>query len=70
MSGSYEKINYSLRPAKCIERKMLCETFRRLSIFGKVETYSYIGFRCTFFSDFALFHKSLNILEFYFSFQM
>lgn len=61
MSGSYEKINYSLRPAKCIERKMLCETFRRLSIFGKVEAYSYVGFGSTFFSDFALFHKSLNI---------
>jgi hypothetical protein len=40
---------------------MLCETFRRLSIFGKVEAYSYIGFGSTFFSDFALFHKSLNI---------
>jgi putative O-methyltransferase len=61
MSSSYEKINYSLRPAKCIERKMLCETFRRLSIFGKVEAYSYIGFGSTFFSDFALFHKTLNI---------
>lgn len=61
MIGSYEKINYSLRPAKCIERKMLCESFRRLSIFGKIESYSYIGFGSTYFSDFALFHKALNL---------
>lgn len=61
MPGSYEKIHYGLRPAKTIERKMLCESFRRLSAFGKVEDYRYIGFGSTYFSDFALFHKSLNI---------
>ena len=58
---SYEKINYSIRPAKCIERKMLCEAFRRLSVFGKVESYKYVGFGSTYFSDFSLFHRSLNI---------
>jgi len=61
MAGSYEKINYSLRPAKSIERKMLCDAFRRLSAFGKVENYQYIGFGSTYFSDFILFHKALGI---------
>ncbi len=61
MSGSYEKINYSLRPAKAIERKMMCDTFRRLSPFGRVETYRYIGFGSPFFNDFILFHKALDI---------
>jgi hypothetical protein len=61
MAGSYEKINYSLRPAKSIERKMLCDAFRRLSAFGKVENYQYIGFGSTYFSDFSLFHKALGI---------
>lgn len=61
MKSSYERINYSIRPAKCIERKMLCESFRRLSIFGKVESYSYVGFGSTYFSDFSLFHRALNI---------
>ena len=61
MSGSFEKINYTLRPAKSIERKMLCEAFHRLSSFGKIECYSYVGFGSTYFSDFSLFHKSLNI---------
>ncbi len=61
MAGSYERINYSLRPAKSIERKMLCDTFRRLTEFGSVESYTYIGFGSTYFSDFSLFHKQLGI---------
>ncbi len=59
--ASYEKIDYRVRPAKCIERKMLCEVFRRLSSFEKIENYKYIGFGSTYFNDFLLFHKALNI---------
>ena len=54
-------INYSLRPAKNIERKMLCESFRRLSYFDSLSTYRYIGMGSVYFSDFSLFHKSLKI---------
>lgn len=61
MSGSYEKINYALRPAKSIERKMLVEAFRKLSHFGMIESYRYVGFGSTYFSDFALVHKVLGI---------
>ncbi len=61
MSGSYERINYSIRPGKSIERKMLCDTFRKLSEFGRVESYRYIGFGSPYFTDFSLFHKSLGI---------
>ena len=32
MATSSRLINYRLRPAKSIERKMLCEAFRRLSV--------------------------------------
>jgi len=63
MSNSYRSINYSLRPAKNIERKMLCDTFRRLSYFDKIESYRYIGFGSTYFSDFILFHKALDIRD-------
>ncbi|MBI1928741.1 hypothetical protein HYR99_31410 [Candidatus Poribacteria bacterium] len=63
MPASYEKINYSLRPAKSIERKMLCDTFRRLSHFAKIESYRYVGFGSTYFSDFILFHKALGIKD-------
>jgi len=61
MSSSYEKINYALRPAKNIERKMLAEAFRRLSVFYPIEQYRYVGLGSTFFSDFSLFHRVLGI---------
>lgn len=61
MPGSYRSINYSLRPAKSIERKMLCEGFRRLSLFSDVEAYRYVGFGSNYFSDFILVHKTLGI---------
>src|SRR5262249_36600381 len=61
MPRSYERIHYGLRPAKNIERKMLCEAFRRLSPFAAVESYRYIGFGSTYFSDFQLVHRTLGI---------
>ena len=59
--SSYEKIDYSIRPAKQIERKMLCEVFLCLSEFGSVKDYRYIGFGSTYFRDFILIHKVLGI---------
>jgi hypothetical protein len=61
MAGSYSKINYRLRPAKGIERKMICDSLRCLSPFGELTTYRYVGFGSTYFSDFILFHKSLHV---------
>ena len=61
MPGGYEIINYSIRPAKSIERKMLCEAFRRLSEFGSLDSYRYLGFGSTYFSDFALFYRLLGL---------
>jgi len=59
--SSYEEINYRLRPAKSIERKMLSDAFRRLSPFGKVDSYRYVGFGSIYFTDFSLFYKNLGI---------
>lgn len=59
--SSYRKINYALRPAKNIERKMLLEAFRKLSFIDELSNYRYIGFGSTYFTDFELFHKELNI---------
>jgi len=61
VAPSYERIHYGLRPAKNVQRKMLVEAFRRLSEFGAIDSYRYIGFGSTYFSDFSLFHKSLGI---------
>lgn len=63
MASSYERINYSLRPAKQIERKMLVEAFRKLAEFGALDSYRYIGFGSIYFSDFSLVHKALGIPE-------
>ena len=38
-----QKINYIIRPAKNIERKMLCETLQKLSYFNHLDKYAYIG---------------------------
>ena len=58
---SYEQVNYTIRPAKCVERKMMCEAFSRLSVFGSLKTYRYIGFGSTYFTDFTLFHRALDM---------
>lgn len=61
MPGSYKQVDFSLRPAKCIERKMLCEAFQRLRPFGRLKAYRYIGFGSVYFVDFILFHRLLGI---------
>lgn len=42
---------------------MLCDLFRRLGAFGKVEEYAYVGFGSVWFSDFSLFHRALGIKD-------
>lgn len=63
MTASYERINYALRPAKNIERKMIADALRRLRGFAPLKTYRYIGLGSTYFSDFTLFHKALDIQQ-------
>lgn len=63
MSASFKRIDYSLRPAKHAERRMLCDVFRRLRPFGRVEEYVYVGFGSIWFSDFSLLHRSLGIKD-------
>jgi len=55
------QIDYNLRPAKHIERVMLTQALRRLSPFGAVESYRYIGFGAAYYRDFRLFHRDLGI---------
>ena len=61
MSSSFDKIDYSLRPAKHAERRMLAEVFSRLRPFEPVEDYHYVGLGSVWFSDFIVFHRSLGI---------
>ncbi|MDE0242540.1 MAG: hypothetical protein OXQ84_20490 [bacterium] len=63
MKASYRLIDYSLRPGKFAERKMLCEVFSRLRPFSSLRDYVYVGFGSIWFADHVLFHKSLGISE-------
>lgn len=58
---SLGKFNYALRPAKNIERKMLCEAFGCLACIAPLRRYRYIGFGSIEFVDFALFHQRLGM---------
>jgi hypothetical protein len=53
-------VDYRIRPAKVVERRMLSEAFRRLMPFAPLESYRYVGFGSVFFSDFLLFHRTLG----------
>jgi len=61
VAASFRLVDYSLRPAKHAERKMLCDAFRRLSKFASIESYQYVGFGSIWFSDFSMFHRQLGI---------
>lgn len=54
------KLDYSIRPAKNIERKMIAEALTRLRHFDRVESYQYVGMGGLYFGDFTLFHRTLN----------
>ena len=51
MRGSSNRVDFSLRPAKHAERRMMTEIFRRLRPFQPVEDYLYIGFGSLWFTD-------------------
>lgn len=63
MAGSYRIINYALRPAKGIERRMLCAAFERLHPFQRIQDYRYVGFGSIYFTDFQLLHRELGITD-------
>lgn len=58
---SYTRINYALRPAKQVERRMIFEALRRLDRISSVAHYRYVGFGSPFFIDFRLAHRELGI---------
>ncbi len=61
-SESYLRVQYELRPSKQVERRMIIDGLRKLSLMGfEVEDYKYIGFGSIYFVDFILFHKFLSI---------
>ncbi len=60
MSNSRD-INYIIRPAKGVERKMLAEICSRFGLLHPLTEYQYVGYGGAYFCDFSLFHRALNI---------
>lgn len=61
--SSDRKINYSLRPSKSIERKMIVEVLKEVCTPSEAAHYKYVGFGASFFTDFKIVHKVLGIDE-------
>jgi hypothetical protein len=61
MSKSGNIINYNLRAAKSVERRMILFTAKELLRNTNISNYRYIGMGSTYFTDFKLFHKELHI---------
>ncbi|WP_220766175.1 O-methyltransferase, partial [Shewanella sp. MBTL60-112-B2] len=59
--ASGDVINYSVRPAKFVERKVIRDMLINLNRFVPISDYKYIGFGSKYFADFSLFHKTLHI---------
>jgi len=61
-TDSFKQFNYSLRPSKQVERKVMIEVLLRLSKAGfTVSDYKYLGFGSVYYVDFVMFHKYLFI---------
>jgi hypothetical protein len=62
-ASSDRKINYNLRPSKSIERKMILDVLKEVITPDVAGDYRYVGFGSSFFTDFKIFHKGLNITD-------
>lgn len=64
-SRSFEKLNYSIRPNKNVERKLIVKLLQAISSTGQfnIRGYRYIGFGSIWFVDFTLFHRALGITD-------
>ena len=63
MPGSDQKINYQVRPAKAIERKMLCDLIREVQLIRSDGKMRYIGLGAKYFTDFLLLHNEFGITD-------
>jgi hypothetical protein len=59
--ASFEEINYSIRPNKNVERKLIFEALQELKPSFYIEKYRYVGLGSVWFVDFVLAHKLLFI---------
>jgi hypothetical protein len=59
-ADSFKQFDYSLRPSKQVERKMMIEILLRLARAEYlISDYRYVGFGSVYYVDFVMFHKFL-----------
>jgi len=63
MMPSFDTVNYSLRPSKCIQRQIIFDGVRELQSHLDLERLAYVGFGSVWFTDFIAAHKTLRIDE-------
>ena len=61
--GSSDKINYLIRPAKQVERKLIIEALQCLNKQYHISEYTYVGMGSRYFVDFQMVHKFLGIRD-------
>lgn len=61
--GSSDKVNYLIRPAKQVERKLIIEALQCLGKKYKIPNYTYVGMGSRYFVDFQMIHKFLGIKD-------
>jgi hypothetical protein len=57
----HEKINFNLRPAKRIERKLVAEALTCIYRYDTPRRFGYVGMGSFYFSDFVLFHRLFGL---------
>ena len=60
-SGTLARVFYRVRPAKNVERKMICEALAVLNRVEPLVGYQYVGLGSLEFHDFALFYQRLGV---------
>ena len=61
MPASYHRINYTLRPAKTAQRKMILEACGYVRPLLELNLFRYIGLGSPFFNDFSAFHRQYGM---------
>lgn len=61
--ASYDDINFRLRPAKSIERKMMTELLQKAVHLRPYQEYQYVGFGSIFFTEFRMLHQEYGITD-------
>ncbi len=61
--ASFTKIDYSVRPNKSVERKLIATALQHLRPEFDVPSYRYIGMGGIWFVDFVLFHRTLGVQD-------